>query len=504
MMTSSSASSLSVEDQILEELARLSNDPVDFVRFAFPWGEPGTELEEMIGPEAWQMQVLVEVRDGLLTADQAIKLATASGHGVGKSALVAWLILWAFSTFEDTKGVVTANTENQLKTKTWAELGKWFHLFIGRDFFNLTATALYSSARERTWRVDMVAWSERNTEAFAGMHNQGKRILMVFDEASNIPDLIWEVTEGALTDADTQIIWAVFGNPTRNSGRFRDCFDRDDSDWLPHRVDSRSVSFTNKSQIRKWIQYYGEDSDFVRVRVLGTFPRQGTNEFISRELVDQAVGREVYVDMYDPLVIGVDVARFGDDSSVIYIRKGRDATAPPIQLKGLDTMQLALRVQEEYARTRADAVFVDGGGVGGGVVDRLRMLRVPVYEVRLGASPDQAGVGTETGMVFANKRAEVWGAMREWLKTGSIADDRDLRTQLVAPTYGYNAQNAIQLERKVDMRKRGAPSPDVADGLALTFAMPITPSRVAGREGSPKLNHIEHEYDPFSRAALAA
>ena len=161
-----------------------------------------------------------------MNINQAIQLAVASGHGIGKTALVSWIILWAISTKPDARGVVTANTETQLKTKTWAELGKWFHMFIGKDFFSLTATALFAkdSAHERTWRIDMVPWCERNTEAFAGLHNKERRILVVFDEASAIPDVIWETTEGALTDANTEIIWCVFGNPTRNTGRFRECF----------------------------------------------------------------------------------------------------------------------------------------------------------------------------------------------------------------------------------------------------------------------------------------
>ncbi len=206
---------------LIEELAGFSSDPLGFVLFGFPWNEPG-ELEGRFGPEPWQVDILIDLGDGIISAAEAIRLARTSGHGIGKSALVSWIILWAISTFEDTKGVVTANTENQLKTKTWAELAKWYRLFIGRDYFKMTATALFSMdpEHERTWRIDMVPWSERNTEAFAGLHNQGKRILIVFDEASAIPDVIWETTEGALTDRDTQIIWAVFGNPTRNKGRF--------------------------------------------------------------------------------------------------------------------------------------------------------------------------------------------------------------------------------------------------------------------------------------------
>src|SRR5215831_481107 len=213
-----------MDQEFINWLASVSRDPLAFVMGAFPWGVENTSLENEQGPEEWQRDILNKIKFGLLDVNRAIQLAVASGHGIGKSALVAWIILWSLTTCADTKGVVTANTENQLKTKTWAELGKWHHLFIGKAYFKLTATAIYQPDRERTWRIDMVPWSERNTEAFAGLHNKGKRILLVFDEGSAIPDKIYEVAEGALTDANTQILWCVFGNPTRNTGRFKELF----------------------------------------------------------------------------------------------------------------------------------------------------------------------------------------------------------------------------------------------------------------------------------------
>src|SRR5215469_10547845 len=146
------------DHDLTEWLASVSDDPPRFVMGAFPWGEEGTRLENEPGPEQWQWDVLCDVRDGLITLNQAIQEATASGHGVGKSALVSWLILWAISTLSDTKGVVTANTETQLKTKTWAELGKWYHMFLAKHLFKLTATSLFQIDRERTWRIDMVPW----------------------------------------------------------------------------------------------------------------------------------------------------------------------------------------------------------------------------------------------------------------------------------------------------------------------------------------------------------
>jgi len=489
-------------EALLADLALCSKDPLRFVLWAFPWGEPG-ELERFQGPEPWQRQLLIDVRDGLLTFNQAVQIARTSGHGIGKSALVSWLILWAIATAPDTRGVVTANTENQLKTKTWAELAKWFRLCLAKDLFDFQATAIYSRepGHEKTWRIDMVPWSERNTEAFAGLHNKGRRILVVFDEASAIPDPIWETTEGALTDEDTEILWFVFGNPTRNIGRFRECFagGKYSHRWRSAAIDSREVSITNKTQIQKWIADYGEDSDFVRVRVRGVFPRTGSMEFISYEAVAEAATREVEERNRGPLVLGVDVARFGDDASVLYFRRGRDGrTIPPVRLRGVDTMTLAGRVADEYLTHRAAAVFVDGGGVGGGVVDRLRQLGVPVVEVQFGAKSDRIGLEGDLSS-YANKRSEIWGSMREWLRGGCIPDDQDLREELVGPQYGFNGRDEIQLERKEDMKKRGLASPDMADALALTFAYPVIVEELKA-DLTKRQAFAQIEYNPLEAA----
>jgi hypothetical protein len=492
---------LDLDEQTLDELvsflANYSNDPLAFVQAVFPWGQG--ELENRTGPEPWQADILTRIGVGLSPSDAVLE-AIASGHGVGKSALVSWIILWSVSTAADTRVVVTANTETQLKTKTWAELAKWYRLFIGRDLFKLEATSLFSvdGDHAKTWRVDMIPWSERNPEAFAGLHNQGRRVVMIYDEASSIPDIIWETSEGFLTDESTERIWLVCGNPTRSTGRFRHCFD--DARWHTTQVDARTISFTNKGQIETWIKAYGDDSDFVRVRVLGVFPRVGASEFIPAALVAQARLADATVNKFDPLIIGVDVARFGDDESVILVRKGRDARSyPAIRLRGLDTMSLAGRVVELAGALRADAIFIDGGGVGGGVVDRCRQLRLGVFDVQFGGKADRSDILSQ-GESYANKRAEMWGALRAWLATGAIEDNEDLANQLVAPSYGFNKQDQIQLERKEDMKKRGEPSPDWADALALTFAWPVTPNIDAGFEGYHK-PLVETEYDPFDLEA---
>lgn len=497
---------------LVEELAGFSKDPLGLVLWGFPWGEPGSELETKF-PEQWQIDILEDLGLGLVTVDEAIQLARTSGHGIGKSALVAWIILWAISTFEDTRGVVTANTENQLKTKTWVELAKWHRLFLANELFNITATAIFARdpVHERTWRVDMVPWSERNTEAFAGLHNQGKRILVVFDEASAIPDVIWETTEGALTDENTEIIWCVFGNPTRNTGRFRECFPggKFAHRWRSAAVDSRTISFTNKEQIQRWIDDYGEDSDFVRIRVRGIFPRQDAVSFIPYELALEATRRALPEGANpNPIVLGVDVGRFGDDPSVIYPRQGRDARSrPPIVLYGVDTMQLAARVAAEALRLQAEMTFVDVGGVGAGVYDRLRMLRIRCIPVDFGAGSDN--INFMDGTKYANKRAEIWGALRNELREGLCVpetipgQDRTFVDEATGPTYGLNNREEIQLERKQDMRRRGVPSPNALDALCTTYALPMRNQvRLPGLLDEVEKPVVAPDYDPFTRERI--
>jgi hypothetical protein len=498
--------------ELLDWLASVSDDPYAFALGAFPWGEEGTVLANHV-LDPWQIWVLCAIRDRLMSVDDAIQLAVASGHGIGKSALVAIIILWAFTTFPDTLGIVTANTETQLKTKTWAALGKWFNLcWFAREHFTLNATSLTSKdpTRERTWRIDMIPWSEKNPEAFAGMHNEGKRILIIFDEASAIHDLIHEVTEGALTDANTQIIWLMFGNPTRNSGRFKEAFPggKFAHTWLTRQIDSRTVAITNKKLFEKWIKSYGADSDFVRVRVLGQFPRIGEMEFFSAADIDAAMSgdREVFVDAFTPLALGVDVARFGRNNSVLFPRKGRDARSIAKRVfNGISTTELANQIHGAWTEWRPDGIFIDGGGVGGGVVDQCRNQRLHVWEVQFGAKDSISGVSNDNqGERYANMRAAMYGAARAWMKGGALPADPDLRTAMLAIKYTFNVKDEIILVSKEDLLDDNPDLDlDTLDAFCLTFGGPLAANMFAGGE-HPHPPMVETEYDPYAPERMSA
>ena len=398
-----------------------------------------------------------------------LMIAVASGHGIGKSAQIGMLVNWALSTCGDTKVVITSNTETQLRTKTAPEVSKWQRLSITADWFSDAVMSI--SARDeghaKTWRADFVPWSEHNTEAFAGLHNKGRRIVLVFDEASAIADRVWEVAEGALTDEGTEIIWLAFGNPTRNIGRFRECFRRYRHRWITYQIDSRTVEGTNKAQMQKWAEDYGEESDFFKVRVRGMFPSVSARQFISEEDVSAAFGRDVPESQYGfaPKVLTVDPAWEGDDEFVIGLRQGLVFRVLKTVAKNDNDLVAARWVADLEDEHQADAVFIDGG-FGTGIKSAGEGMGRDWQLVWFAAKSDDAGC--------FNKRAEMWKAARDWLKAGgAIPPDPVLRDELQAPELVPRADGKIQIEAKKDMKARGVPSPNRADALVLSFAFPV-------------------------------
>lgn len=460
------------EQELLEAIAGFHDDPLGYVLFNFPWGEKGTALQGK-SLRTWQRRFLQRVGErlqaGAADAGDVIRMARASGHGIGKSALVAMLIKWAFDTREDTRGVVTANTDIQLRTKTWAEMSKWHQMSLTVGWATLTATALISSApgHDKTWRIDAVPWSESNTEAFAGLHNEGKRLLLIFDEASAIADKVWEVAEGALTDQGTEILWAVFGNATRNTGRFRECFRKEKKQWDGDQIDSRTVEGINLVELQKMVDTHGENSDRVKVRIRGMFPSMSAKQFISEADVDAAYGRHLRPEQYQwaPKILTCDPAWEGDDSLEIGLRQGlafRILRTISKNDNDIEVANILARLEDEH---KADAVFVDAG-YGTGIVSAGRTMRRNWRLVWFAGASDDPGC--------LNKRAEMWKLMRDWLKEGgAIEQSQELRDDLIGPETVARVDGKIQLESKADMKKRGLPSPNKADCLAISFAYPV-------------------------------
>jgi hypothetical protein len=469
---------------LARELDPFFADPLGFVFFAFAWGVG--ELEDIEGPDVWQAATFADIGRSV-AAGEPVREAIAAGHGIGKGAFAAMLMLWLMATRPNLAGVVTANTKTQLTGKTWRELQVWHNRLIPplRAWFRWTATRYECRFGPKTWGLDAVPWSETRSEAFAGLH--ARDVLVLFDEASAIPPTIWDVAKGAMTTAGA--MWVVLGNPTRNTGRFHGCIlGRERHRWRSKQIDARTCRFTDKPELDRWVADYGEDSDFVRVRVRGQFPRASSRQLIGGDLVQAARARQVEPDPGAPLVLGVDVARFGDAKTVLAFRRGRDARSIPWRrLRGADAVTVAEAVADAIDRHKPDAVFIDGGGVGGPVVD---ILKAKGYRVR---AVDFGSAALEPAKYY-NRRTEIWCGLADWLPVGAIPDDDEVAADLTGPEYDHHPTDGRKmLESKREMERRGIASPDDGDAIALTFA-----ERVARRDTRPDRPAVARSRIPSS------
>jgi hypothetical protein len=492
-MTGLSAADLELADAVSEFYA----DPLGFVLFAYPWGEKGGPLADQEGPDDWQRAALKSIGDAVRRnrfdgkrTVAAIRRAYSSGHGIGKTTLQAWIVNWISSTRPHSRGTVTANTYTQLETKTWAAIKRWTAMCITGHWFVVGDRRLYHRDHKDSWFCAPQSPKEENSEAFAGQHAADSTSYYIFDEDSAIPEVIHQVAEGGLTDGEPMIF--LFGNATRNTGHFyQACFGSQRHLWQPMVIDSRTSRFTNKELIAEWLETYGEDSDFFRVRVRGLPPRASELQFIDQGRVYEAQKRALPVTFGDEaLVVGVDVSDGGAAWNVIRFRRGSDARSIlPIRIpgekvrgdRGAFLAQLSEVLTGEHGphRVKVSAMFIDSA-FGAPYVERLKAMgHKNVHEVRFGSdSPDRHQ---------ANMRAYMWAKAKEWLLGGCI-DPRDttLETDLTAPGYHINRQDRLVIESKEDMAKRGVASPDDADALVLTFAAEIAPQKPRKGGAMPK------------------
>jgi hypothetical protein len=484
----------SAEDE-QELMARLwapaiKDNPLAFVMFAFPWGQPGTPLEHFKGPRKWQREVLTHIADHITQNKgqldfNTLRHAVSSGRGIGKSALVSWITIWMLTTRIGSTTIISANSESQLRSVTWAEITKWLAMALNSHWFEVSATRLMPAKwltelverdlkkGTRYWGVEGRLWSAENPDAYAGVHNFDG-VLVVFDEASGIDDSIWAVTSGFFTENTPNRFWMAFSNPRRNTGYFYEAFNSKREFWTTKVVDARTVEGTDKQVYQQIIDEYGADSSQAHVEVYGQFPSEGDDQFISASLVDEAMKRPKYQDASAPIVIGVDPARFGADATVIAVRQGRDIIA--IQRhRGDDTMTVVGHVIEAIEEYKPALVVIDEGGLGAGIVDRLKEQRYKVKGINFGNK-------SMNPIMYGNKRAEMWGKMKEWLRSASIPKDRFLKTDLVSPMIKPDSRGTIFLESKKDMKARGLASPDAADAICVTFAFPVAHREYTAKE----------------------
>jgi len=219
-MGSSKLSKTDFEKQLTSKLGEFRNDPLGFVRFVYPWGTKGAPLEKFEGPDTWQTEFLERIGSQIdEDPSQLIREAVASSHGVGKSALSAWLIHWFMSTRYLANVVVTANTGSQLYTKTFREVSVWVNMSINDHWFDITATKM-THVSNKDWVTNAIVNNPQKPESIAGTH--AEHVLVIFDEASAIEASIYEAIYGAMSTPGA--IWITLGNPTKSHGPFFDSF----------------------------------------------------------------------------------------------------------------------------------------------------------------------------------------------------------------------------------------------------------------------------------------
>jgi hypothetical protein len=491
------------DQELRERLAEFRWDPLGAVMWGFPWGEG--ELAAFQGPRTWQCEELDRLGAHLqnpATRYTKYERWISSGHGPGKTTLLAFLSWWNQSTFLDAMARITANTDRQLTGTTSPEFARWFRLAINAHWFTPQVSSIKANddRHEQTWRLDFVPWSMENSQAFAGKHNAGRRMFFGFEEASPIPSEIFRVARGAMTDAGTEKIIFAIGNPTLNTGEFYErVFGSLRKEGTYRVIDSRTVEGCDLAEIADWLRECGgdEDADYFRVRARGLFPKGGSGQFIDLQTISMAQSRRVIPIATDPLIVGVDFAWGGADDNVIRFRRGSDARSiPPIRVKGEFTRDAAVMVGKladvlarTYAGDKVAMMFVDGSGVGGNagaVVAGVRALgHSNIQEINFGHDAIDS-------KHYCYRRDEMWGKMKEWLRgSGAIDSDPGLAADLAKPLLVGDGQR-VKLESKDVMKKRlsklgvDSASPDDADALALTFAMPVAPKKDAKPQSSKR------------------
>lgn len=437
------------------------------------WDDPVAFVQDilMAEPDDWQAAVLYDIAHHSL-------VSVRSGQGVGKTSLEAWTVVWFLCCRPNPKVVCTAPTRQQLHDVLWAEVAKWLEGSMVKNLLKWTKTKIYMIGHEERWFA--TARTATKPENMQGFHED--YMLFIVDEASGVADPIMEAIDGTLSGPENKLL--MCGNPTRTSGYFYRSHHQNRADFRTHKVSSRDSKRTNRKNIERLEKQYGRDSDVVRVRVDGEFPRAEPDTFIPLELAEAAAMREVYIRAdgeldipeAEPLEIGVDVARFGDDETVIVPRVGLLVPLIKTYTK-MDTMEtagwvinLAKELMLKYGRPRC-TVKIDDDGVGGGVTDRIREvvreegLFIDVIDCHNGGKADDHDH-------YDNWGTEAWANVRDLLQAGEIQipNDEDLIAQLSTRKYTVTSKGRVILESKKDMKKRGLRSPDRADALVLAFA----------------------------------
>lgn len=431
------------------------------------YDDPVGYVEEVLGgrPKKWQKIFLRKIAAGVR------RISVRAGHGVGKSTACAWAVSWFKTTRFPQKTVITAPTAAQLFDALFSEIKSWEAKLPPsvRELFEVFSEHIqHRSAPDDSFVSARTSSSER-PEAMSGVHSA--HVLLICDEASAIPESVYESATGSMSSHSCTMI--LISNPTRNSGLFFKTHHALRGSWETMAVsclDPDLADMVSPDFAKQIAETYGENSNAYRVRVLGEFPEREDDVLIAAELVDAAMIRDVFHDVTQPLRYGVDVARFGDDRSALCKRQGNVVPEPIKTWHGNDLMATVGRIVAETKLDRPHnpkeiEICVDTIGVGGGVADRLRELGYNVRDVNVSESSPMREDA-------AKLRDECWLAVRDWLNTRAtkLPKDDELRQELCSPTYAFLSNGKTKVESKQELKKRGLRSPDKADSLCLTFA----------------------------------
>ncbi len=437
----------------------MSNVRAAFLDFVDDYRDDPVAFVEIVleaKPLPWQKEFLQAIAAG------ERRISVRAGHGVGKSTACSWAAIWFMLTRFPQKTIMTAPTAGQLFDALFSEVKHWFNRLPAalRDAVELYSDRIVQKGTPESSFISARTSSAERPEALAGVHSEN--VLLICDEASAIPEAVYESAAGSMSGHSATTI--LIGNPTRNTGLFFRTHHSLSSDWKTMHVSCLANPLVSHDFVEQIKATYGETSNAFRVRVLGEFALRDDDVLIPAELVDAATQRDVVLNVSEPLIYGVDVARFGDDRTVICKRQGNVVVGFK-HWSGEDLMGTVGRIVHEAKLDSPEEICVDSIGLGGGVADRLRELGHNVRDVNVSES-------SALNQQAARLRDELWLACKTWLDTRAVRlpKDDDLRAELIGPTYSFTSNGKIKVEGKSEMKRRGMRSPDLADALCLTFA----------------------------------
>jgi hypothetical protein len=403
-------------------------------------------------------------------------VSVKSGHGVGKSALESWIIWWYISTRPYPKILCTAPTKHQLHDILWAEVSKWKRNSKSLDKdFEWTSEKIYLKGSQEEWFA--IARTSNKPDALQGTH--AEHVLIIIDEASGVPDIVFEPVLGSMSTIDAKLL--MCGNPTQLAGFFYESHTTKRELYKTHTIDGSKCERVDKNYVQTIIDMFGKDSDVYRVRVAGEFPKANPDSFIGLDMIRT---EKKVIDIVESIDLGVDVARYGDDESVVATTYNKSQVERLNVFKHNDTMRLTGQIVNiiKMLNLKYPSIIVrvkiDCDGLGVGVYDRLKEV---IVEKNLKAKAIECHFGGKGGKVsydepieYYNSTGIMWGTLRSKLKNNEITipNNEELIKQITNRKYFINSDGTIKLERKEDMKKRNVHSPDRADAVVLSLYEP--------------------------------